>query len=564
MPEIPRFGIPYEQLALDNYKPEDLNRMSEAQLRGLLHWKENSEELQAADPVNYGYTLQNWRKVMGEWNDYKNHIIFGGNRSSKSTFASRMVMLYAQMVPEAEIRCFSVNDSSSINDQQRMVWEALPQVYKNLTKKKGDNYSVQYSQKNGFTSGKLILPPQEGYKRGSSVIFQTYKSFQLDAQIAEGWKAHLIWADEEIPLNLFKTLQLRLTDYLEAEPFNSKMLLTFTTLKGWTSLINDLCAGAKTLKTRWSDILKEDIPYEQESRNWSQTKLHYFWTQDNPFLPKSSLKQFEGRPRSEIMARAHGICTKSMETALPKFSRESHVVKQEDLPWIKNPDCKVTHYQALDPAGSKHWYFIYAGVVQGLSEDEPEIYVWAEFPDQSYGAWGVANDKPQGAAGPAMKGSGLGIVNYVALMHRIEEEMGADIFEYGVDKRFARHTITGQMGDTRLLDELLKAGKRYITPVAHKADVSGTSKTEIELGVQEINNRLDYNTEIPIDATNRPRLFISEQCENLIQCMENYTAAAGPNEVWKDGVDCIRILLDMEPRCVDWHHVPKRRVGRGY
>lgn len=559
-----QFGIPYEDVDKAEYSRDYLESLDEASLTQLYKWQNPVEraKLQREDPVTYGWTLERWRRIMDKWDDATNHIVYGGNRSGKSTFASRVVLFYAENIPEAEIRCFSVNSQSSINDQQKMVWDALPEKYKNMSKTKGKNFSVQYSQKNGFSGDKLILPPKPGYEKGSTIYFQNYRSFQLDSQVAEGWKANLIWADEEIPMNLFETLQLRITDFLEHKPLKSKIILTFTTLQGYTALINDLNSGARTTKYRYSDLVEENLPYEQVSKNRADTRLWYFWSADNVFIPRSAIAKFKTRPRDEILARAHGICVKSITTKFPKFSRDIHVIPHSELPWLKEPGRRVTHYQALDPAGTKHWFWIYAGVVEGLDDTKPEIYVWAEFPDISYGEWGLQSESPKGKPGPAMPNTGKGLLTYSALMDEME---GSDaVFERLVDKRFAKHTNTGLHGDTRLLEELLQVGKRFIPPVLHKADVSGQGKTEIDLGIQEINNYLDYEATLPVDAVNRPRLYISDRCENLIQCVEFYTAEGGTDEVWKDGVDCIRILLDGEPRCVNWQIVPKRNVTAGY
>ena len=60
-----------------------------------------------------------------------------------------------------------------------------------------------------------------------------------DPQIFEGWSAHCIHMDEEAPQNVFETLVGgRTVDY------HGRVMLTFTTLQGWTPLINSLLKGA--------------------------------------------------------------------------------------------------------------------------------------------------------------------------------------------------------------------------------------------------------------------------------------------------------------------------------
>ena len=136
---------------------------------------------------------------MDNWKDTKIHVILGGNRSSKTTFASRLLVHMAQTIPEAEIRSLHVSEERSIADAQRYIWEALPMRYKRA-KKKSENHSLQYTQKNGFNSAKAILPPTTpGAERGSTISFNNYRQYQADLQIFEGWSAHCIHMDEEAP-----------------------------------------------------------------------------------------------------------------------------------------------------------------------------------------------------------------------------------------------------------------------------------------------------------------------------------------------------------------------------
>ena len=193
------------------------------------------------DPIQWGWTLPDWRRVMENWKDTKIHVILGGNRSSKTMFASRMLVHLAQAIPEAEIRSMHVTEERSITDAQKYIWQNLPARYKRA-KKKSENHSLQYNQKNGFNSAKAILPPTtEGAERGSTIYFNNYRQYMADPQIFEGWSAHAIHLDEEVPENIFNTLLGRTVDY------HGRLILTFTTLQGWTPLINSLLKGAETV-----------------------------------------------------------------------------------------------------------------------------------------------------------------------------------------------------------------------------------------------------------------------------------------------------------------------------
>jgi hypothetical protein len=49
-----------------------------------------------------------------------------------------------------------------------------------------------------------------------------------------------------------------------------------------------------------------------------------------------------------------------------------------------------------------------------------------------------------------------------------------------------------------------------------------------------------YNKKISIDGVNRPHLYVSNRCQNIIQAFQEYTAEGGPDEAWKDPCDCAR------------------------
>ena len=237
------------------------------------------------------------------------------------------------------------------------------------------------------------------------------------------------------------------------------------------------------------------------------------------------------------MSRLYGICVKAAGLKFPKFKKSVHVIPESELPWKKNEELLVTRYQALDPAGRKKWYWLYFGVTPSLDENMPNVYVYNEFPDESYGEWGLTSEDPAGKAGPGQDNMGHGVLDYVRIMKDMEGS--APIFEYGIDKRYATSNRTGMEGNTRLLDDLLRAGIRYVTPYTKRVDM----RTETELGCQVINDYLDYDEHRERDATNQPHLFFTENCKNTIRCLENYTGEGGPEEVWKDAVDCLRIFL---------------------
>lgn len=533
----PDFGVPYP---FRHHPPtmEEARALQAKDPEADRIWGDLLEQQPAAadvNPIEWGYVLPSWQRMLRYWGKYHTHVILGGNRSTKSTLCSRLAIHLMEQIPEARIRCWSTNEDSSINDQQRMVWDALPAAYKHLRAKRGSaSYSVQYSQKNGFSGGKLILPPRAGSKSGSELLFQTYKSYGNDPQVAEGWWAHLIWADEEMPAKLFETLQYRTKDV------RGRLLLSFTTLQGWTPLVADILAKTRTLERRHSSLLGRELPYVQESLSRPGTVIWYFWTEDNPFMPggvDDFMASLAPRPEEEKLARAHGIPTRATGSKFPLFDDAVHVVKHEDLPFIRDsrttdgknlPAYKVTRFMALDPAGSKNWFMLWVAV-----DAADTVWAYDEWPDTSFGDWAEASNDAKGKPGPAQKGLGYGIRDYVGVM-RDREEAGGSVFERVLDPRMGTAEKQGKEGATSIHTELEEEG--LVFQLAPGVD--------IEHGLQLINDRLKWDQSKPVGATNAPRLFVSDRCQNLIFALKNFTAAGGKDEACKDPIDCLRYLLE--------------------
>jgi hypothetical protein len=533
----PRFGLPYVAPAT----PEVIAKMPEAQLRGYLERRQMLDAESAKNPVGWGWTLPVWEQVFDQWKNYNVHVVLGGNQSSKTMLGARMSVWAACEIPEAEVYNFHISDKRSIDDQQRFIYENLPDWLKNMPTKKGIAHSLQYTQKNGFTDGIAIMPPVKGFRRGGSVKFYNYAQFQQNDQIIEGIKAHMVWADEKIPLDLFETLRMgRLGTY------HGRMLLTYTVVDGWNDVVERILSRTKTLKTRYCDHPKimAHLPVMQESLAVGSCCIHYAWTQDNPFADyKEFMKLYGNESKEVILARAFGVPTKSTTSAFPLFSKEyvadgGNVVKHEDLPWLKTrKNAKgqdvaypVTFYMALDPAGSKAWFMVWVAI-----DAAGTWWVYRESPENE--EWALPGNKP----GPATTPRIHGIKAYVEHITTAESgpEKDSNIYERIIDPRMGVAERQSQDGATTIISELDDAGLTFIPAPAASSEAN---KGEIEDGIQLINNLLAYKTDQPIDALNRPRLYVSDRCQNLIYALQEYTGKLGATEATKDAIDGLRYL----------------------
>ena len=535
----PTFGVPWPEGMLRYNRgklacaltPAEVDALSDEQALMMSNLLKNQPTSEKEDPIKWGWTLPSWRRVMENWKDVRVHVILGGNRSSKSVFATRMLMHLAQQIPEAELRSMHVSEERSISSGQRYMWEAMPMRYKRA-QKKSEQHSILYSAKNGFSDNKCIMPvTHEGADRGSSIYFNNYRQFSADAQIFEGWSAHCIHADEEISAEIFETLLARLVDY------RGRLILTFTTLQGWTPLINTLLKGAETIETRYSDLIGKELPVEQVSRNWPDTRIYYWWTQSTPFIPSEDLvKTYSKQPLEVKLARLYGIPSKSFHGRFPKFNRDVNVVAHDDIPFIADGTERVTRYMICDPGGSKPWVAIWAAVMP-----DGRVYVYREFPDASMGEWALPHvnnaGRSTGKPGPAQRPLGWGYEDYRD--HFEELESGEDIFERIVDPRMGAATVRTKEGTSNIINSMGELG--FIFRAAPGVD--------IEAGIARVNDLLSWDDSEPLTDSNRPRLYVSDRCENLITCLMEYTGS-GNTEQFKDYIDTLRYFCISDPEHV--------------
>ena len=184
----------------------------------------------------------------------------------------------------------------------------------------GTEENVSYTRKNGFSKSSLILPGSK-----SSIIFKTYAQYLNNDTILEGaelgcrdpkWLNIGAWCDEYlIGPELLATLRFRLATR------NSKLVVTFTPIDGYTEVVRDYVQSAETLRSKPAELLSgRSVPYLQRSRN-RDAGIIYFHSRDNPFGGYDRIsKDLAGRPENEILTRAYGIATKSVSTKFPNFS----------------------------------------------------------------------------------------------------------------------------------------------------------------------------------------------------------------------------------------------------
>ncbi len=525
----PEVGVPWVDLEEEKGRFEG---MGEEEVRKFWEKWGELERMREEEPWRWGWRLGMWMEVVKRWKEYGVHVVLGGNRSSKSTMAARVMVSLAEQIPEAQLECWHVDERRSVDDQQKFVWEALAKRYRDGSmKKRGPAMNLQYTQQNGFVGGKVILPPKEGRERGSVIYFRNYNQWKQNGQVAEGYWRHGIWCDEEVPEELFGTLLLRLSDA------RGRMLVTFTTLRGWSSLVGRLLGRVRVLRKRWAGLVRRELPVLRESVSQPDCMVYNFWTEDNVFVVEDGWrKKLEGRPMSEVMARAYGEPVKSAVTVFPKFREEVNVMKRhEDLPWLREGGVgegyRRTCYQGIDGAGARNWFMLWVAVDEG-----GVWWVYDEWPRvDELGEWAEGGSEAGGVKGPAQQSLGYGFNDYVKLVREREGKHGegSEVFERYLDPRFAATERQVESGVSTPQQELAARG-------LYCRSAPGVNE---DAGLQEINTLLEWDETKQRDIlTNSPRLFISPRCGNLIFAMKEYTASRGKDEPTKDPVDVLRYL----------------------
>jgi phage terminase large subunit-like protein len=486
----------------------------------LLQLREDKILAEKMDPYRHGYEPQHWKDVDTLLKSKNEVLVLGGNRAGKTEWAAKRVIQTLVNKPDARVWCLHTTNSSSIQMQQNVLWKYMPPELKNARKTKITN--IAYSQKNGFSDNTFILPNR------SQCFFMNYAQ---DKKVIEGGEVDLIWCDELVPLDWVETLRYR------AITRRGKLIVTFTPVLGYSQVVKDYVAGCRFKKTLPASLMDRDkihvggcpkghMPYIAESMN-SNCGVIWFHSQLNPYNPFDQLAAtLEGKTSNEVKIRAYGWAENTAGSQFPSFT-DQNIVEQDKIPK------EGTNFMCVDPAGARNWFMIWLRVAK-----DGNMYVYREWPDVSNGEWALPSEKADGKMGSGQKnGAGRGLDDYKQLIKDLEGD--EIIAERYIDPRAGATQAVSAEGGTSLI-ELLDQGAvpMYFAPAAG---------LHIEQGVAIINDLLFYNSNEPISPINQPKLFVSDECRNLIYSMREWTNQDGEKGACKDPIDCLRYIAVMEP-----------------
>jgi len=482
------------------------------------------------DPIRYGFDLAGWDRMREGLSKYNECLTLGGNRSGKTTGCAKMVMQSVMEDMDGHIVCFSQNADTSVKVQQAAIWEMMPKEFKKKTK--GIEGYINFSMQNGFTGQSFIFPDTR-----TRVDFKTYTQYSNNQTILEGFEFGFrqpkglnigAWLDEYLgDAALVNTLRFRLATR------DSKLLIGFTPIDGYTPFISEYLKGAETLETRQAELLNnKPLPVKQYSTE-RDASIVYLHSDENPFGGYDRIaKDLINSTEEQILVRAYGVPVKSMTTLLPLFNTEVNVLGDQPNKYgMKFPDIsnknEFTCYQVVDPAGARNYTAIWAAV-----NEKGEVYIRKEFPERLvYGEWAIFGD-PKWRYGPASKKIGLDVEGYSNMFRETEEDLGINVFERIGDSRFFAKENENNEDLFRVFDDY---GMNFL---------ASDGRME-EVGINALDEWFSYNPNANIDEANRPRCYVHEDCGNLIESLINYGSNGKADEALKDFFDVIRYLRMM-------------------
>jgi hypothetical protein len=399
-------------------------------------------------------------------------------------------------------------------------------------------------------------------------------------------------ADESLPLSWLKLYSRRLKFR------RAKLLWTFTPIKGITPAIKEMVGNAAvTIESRpaellprqnFPDVPKGEMPYIRECVfPGVKAMAIYFFTRFNKFGPSPDRTYYEevkalceGKASDYIERVAYGMARDTVARAFPKFG-PWNIVKRHQLP------ARGTNYFFTDPAGARNWASFWVRVTPGT---QPSFYIYRDWPDaQTFGEWAVPTEREvndtnrsgwDGDVGPAQAGMGMGIVKYkhtflnAETIHSLKTVHWPQSTGHSQDPYHVRILALTHKGGTEIVEAHEEIAERYVDPRAgaseHMAEKGGTciidefdepqydskgtligppmelipaSGVNEDEGLSAVNDLLDWNQEQPLmPVLNAPRLFVCEDCLQVIWTLENFTGRGGAKGACKDFADLLRYM----------------------
>lgn len=541
--------------------------------------------------------------LLGKDEPVKVLLVNGGNRGSKSEWASSRVSKLLHHKRESRAWCFHQDEAMSVEYQQPLLYKYLPNELKSEKGiRRGMTY-VAYKRQTGFSEGRFVLP------NGADCSFRNYE--QKEEKI-EGGELDIIWCDELVPASWIKTLKARIATR------GGWLLVTFTPVRGYTPTVKMFIDGARLTRDciafmlpRDGGPVREDLalagedvdawlgepgrraqPEVPAGRHFDRvprvmvgadprTAVFFLHSFDNPFgNPRELVLLYANEPEDGKRMRFYGVAKKALSSQFRRFDARVHVIRPEQVP------AGGTRYHVVDPCSGRNWFMIWAKVVN-LPRGKT-FFIYREWPSPGLyipgvgdlGDWAVAGDKLDGERGPAQDKLSWGTKRYIAEIYRLEgrrdweekAEKGAEPFRFDeddepehepvrrrlrapgedagqgeeiyariMDSRYGAQPNQTREGSTTLMEFMADQGMDFV-PASGGAFADDT-KVHWTVLIDELLDYEEPKEGEKIDPMKAPRLYVTENCKNTIFALQNWTGADGLHGACKDPIDDVKYLV---------------------
>ena len=535
-------------------------------------------------------------------------LALGGNRTAKTEMAAKMMMQDLLSAPDRRAWAFHETEPMSVDVQQKRVFKFFPPELRDETVRSKKEY-ISFTGQNGFSGNKFTL------HNLSDARFRFYgqgvESLQGD-ELDYCWCDELmpLEFDRELRFRVATRDGLLLITYTpihghnpttqlyvkgakvvkeidafmlpkDGGPWDIARTLGFESDEAWKEAqtkhgknpIGPLSIPEDCDKWLTGERSQPAVPPGRQfhrlprvlkchSENPDDTSaVVYFNSMDNPFGNPASVisKAINDRANTDqIKIRVYGFTVATAQARFSKFREEIHVVPAKSIPPAKDG----TNYQVMDPAGHRPYTMLWARAVKH------GIYIYREWPCPRRevigygfpGPWAVNGKDPDGVAGPAQKMTGLSYLDY---KREIAEAEGWEGYKRGISnaellklRPAGGENVRVRFIDPRAAGTEIKTLDGVKTLLTSLDDIGlffePAPGDDIDDGCAEIDNWLAYDTEREIDFSNRPKLYISDECENLIFALKTWvgwrrpadgnTGAMNMKGATKDFIDKLRYL----------------------
>lgn len=527
--------------------------------------------LEKSDPLRHGFRPATFLKVRELLQTHDEVFLSGQNRSGKTRCAVEIAMEELVTKPNQNWLFFDTSQGTSVDKQQKAVFQMLPPEWRALAKgtgraKQANDIYLSYSPATGFTNFKFRLP------NGSQGTFGNYKQ---DVTIYEGYEIDGVWFDENAPLAFIEAMAFRV-----GQGRRMKLIFTFTPIAGgapvFTAAVQRFFSGATVVDTLPAALLAPDqihvkgcprghMPYVMQCRN-PKAAVVFFHYNSNPYGANAEVRdKIRDLPANIVKVRAYGWVDKLVQSAFPKFKRGVHTLTRARFNEIAAGG--GTRYVAADPRPSRNWF-----VKWYLVTPQGWTIVYREWPDlPRHGEWALPPRDEGGAAhrvdyrpGPAqLSEAGRGLAAYKALFLETEgwrydadkRQWLADakterIARRVMDPRFGGSEVPSQEEGETIIEMLAREGARdplgRVVPAMEWEQAPASSVHGAGSALEMIGDAMDYDEHAPISVLNCPRWYVVDDCVHTILAYEEFTNAGSEKDALKDPVDADRYFVKAE------------------